>query len=217
MEEQLKIKYTAIPIKKDKEDYYVIVSKKEEDFYLSKDEYYYSELHNTIFQCISEREYFEPDREFKIIYQSKQIHKGVPVIDCLWIEDIDKIASEFEEKYCFQVPYDGSTIFYNEEKLKHAKTCFISGYSKAKEKYQFTENDIRIAMEYAEINCRCQTGESKDVIEKGHYKFIQELIKPKSYSIEFETEWNGGRAGDSELILKLNSEGKPTIAKWMEI
>lgn len=211
MKEQLKIKYQAIRIKKDKEDYYVIISKNEEDFYLSKDEYYYSELHDKIFKCISEREYFEPDREFKIIYQSKQIHEGVPVIDMPFLENVNQIAREYYQM--------DNILFFTYDNIQRSHG-FAKGYSAAKKKYQFTEEDIRKAFsagrtyqmgEYSEYHG------GREHNYPGENKYIQELIKSKSYSIEFETEWNGGRAGDSELILKLNSEGKPTIAKWMEI
>ena len=43
------------------------------------------------------------------------------------ILSIEDRANKFEEQYCFQVPYDGSNEFYNKEKLKYAKECFIAG------------------------------------------------------------------------------------------
>jgi len=43
------------------------------------------------------------------------------------ILNIEDRAKVFEEKYCFQIPYDGTNEFYDKEKLKYAKEDFIAG------------------------------------------------------------------------------------------
>lgn len=54
-------------------------------------------------------------------------------------EDEMKIESE---KYGFRVPYDGSNDFYDKDAIRH----FESGYTKAREKFEFTESDLRQAV-----------------------------------------------------------------------
>ena len=55
-------------------------------------------------------------------------------------EDEMKVESE---KYGFRVPYNGSNEFYDKDAIKH----FEAGYTKAREKYQFTEEDMKYIFE----------------------------------------------------------------------
>lgn len=55
-------------------------------------------------------------------------------------EDEMKVESE---KYGFRVPYNGSNEFYDKDAIKH----FEAGYTKAREKYEFTEDDMKYIFE----------------------------------------------------------------------
>jgi len=46
------------------------------------------------------------------------------------------------EKYGFRVPYNGSNEFYDKDAIKH----FKAGYHKAREKFEFSESDLRQAV-----------------------------------------------------------------------
>ena len=82
------------------------------------------------------------------------------------------------EKYGFRVPYNGSNEFYDKDAIKH----FKAGYHKAREKFEFSESQLRQALSMAFIAVQDGGNITSDEI-------IQSLRTPRTpIAIEVEYE-----------------------------
>jgi len=110
-------------------------------------------------------------------------------------DDVEKLADEiYPETYYSGLYVDG-----------WLKAGFIKGYNKAKEKYKFTEEDLRKAFNAGLMNRYSRTGEA--VAEE---EFIKSLQQPK-IPIGFEREWNTKQIPDfhqDEPKTTTNSQGQ---------
>ena len=172
------MKYTVIPIG----DYYIIV----------KDKSTFGSL-----------EYSFTDT---IIAQSKQIHKGVPLFDCPWVEDVESIATNnyIEKNVSNEDVHEGIYTL-----------AFEDGYNKAKEKYKYTEEDIKMTIYL------------KNGFDKKGYSFyfddgeiLDKLKMPKKYEVELEIEPDftiDNGMGELVNMKPRITDNKVTITKWIEL
>lgn len=114
----------------------------------------------------------------KIIFSTQFIDESIPVLD-IESEDIEKLSLNFANSLKLYAPIE-------EHEFQNAKEWFRFGYQKAKEKYQFTEEDLEMAFNHqTEFNQAC---EPVGIIT--FEQFIQSLQQPKQIkSIEVEYEY----------------------------
>lgn len=90
------------------------------------------------------------------------------------------------EKYGFRVPYNGSNEFYDKDAIKH----FKAGYHKAREKFEFTESDLRQA-----VALSLDDAEKSVIWSKEWYpnKLADKIIASLRTPIAIEVEMKCGR------------------------
>lgn len=162
--------YKAIPI----EDYYVIVSDESPSI---------GELgintgnHNTVTRCKSEVPDIAKNHVKKVIFQSKEVHEGVPLIELPWEEDVEAMARVFHDQHKYASSHIADIV------------SFKYGYSKAKEKYRFTEKDAWEIWRRGYDKAVSLINEDRFGYEDKAPVFdqvIQSLKKPKSFEVEIQ-------------------------------
>lgn len=117
-------------------------------------------------------------KRFKTRFKKIIAHRplnGSPILEGVGLlppleDEVDELAEEWNDKGEFTSPYS-----------------FKAGYNKAKEKYKYTENDMRKAFRSGAFT-GAYTGNNSGVhIEKDENNFIQSFQQPK-YPIAFECE-----------------------------
>jgi hypothetical protein len=142
--------------------------------------------------------YYSELKEFKKYFSKVISHlpNNSPIlegVDLLPLEDeVEKLANEYIKGYEQHPPL-------------YTKMGFIKGYNKAKEKYKYTEEDLRKAMKYA----------SEITNNKFHYmdKYIQSLQQLK-YPVGFKCEMVCRNLGCMKMIL--NGENSVCCGDNME-
>ena len=101
------------------------------------------------------------------------ILEGVPLLPPLEVEDFNPM-DEYDEEYLSSLKFDGKSF------VSHVLLATRVGYNKAKEKYKFTEEDMRKAIEM-----------SRDIkyVAYSLDEIIQSFSQPKTYThFEFKME-----------------------------
>lgn len=173
------------------DNYLLVVDESEIKF----DDWYIDDSNLLRPSVTSDKDYWSTRKDYKKVIahlplNGSPILEGVPLLPPFEIEDSNKDL--FYQKQVMNPYPTGDQSYVSYEK------GFIDGYNKAKEKYKYTEEDLRKAFlkgvsitgegynaEYAQGNdpdIECVFGEEAD-------KFIQSLSQPKM-PIGFEQEMN---------------------------
>lgn len=175
--------YTAIKV----DDYWIITSDEEiklGDYGLHR--FAHKEtVDNHIVLCTQSNRESIQEWWNKIIACSKEVN-GLPVFVPEWEENLDAVVNEIDENPNFQSEDDI-------EDYSSWKIGVSDGYNKAKEKYQFTEEDIINAFRSG-LNSAKELflGKSAPTSEE----YLQSITKSKQYQVEI------GSVSDNRIEVK---------------
>ncbi len=191
--------YTAIPITTDKETYYVIVSDEEiksidKDFWIISDYNHIrkcKEVENDKYLIIGDNNGVLISACKKVIAQSSPIHEGILLFD---------------------MP-DEAKMVWNNCNITEPSYCdsFVSGFNKAKEKYKWTDEDIKKA-----FKAGASSMVSSKAVISTEKDFLQYLNQPKQYKVELEMEEPIVKYSFSHLQPKITNN-KVIIKSWKYI
>ena len=170
------------------------------------------DIRRGLFYCVRRKNIFQDEGEdihccmgdIRIIahlpLNNSPVLEGVDLLPPLE-DDVEKLAEEFKSSY----KKVGVTDY--------EVSSFIVGYNKAKEKYKYTEEDLRKAFNAGLMNRYSRTGEA--VAEKELIQSLQQPKTPVAFECEMEININGKNGlYRSRMIQKttINSQG---FTQWV--
>lgn len=194
--------YTSIKV----DDYWVIYSYEE----TKEGDLCYAKLANQLFTNVNP--HLKSEDKVKVIACSKELN-GLPVFVPEWENDDARWNAE---KYVLSEFIDYGDL--NEQATGQIYDACLDGYNTAKEKYQFTLEDMSKAFfkGYYLPTEDDFSGLNSDA-EKAYHKLIESITKPKQYQVEIEQDCTLVGLGLEETCKPKITEGKITITNWKEL